>query len=77
MRWFLALLGVPAAILFFLYMVGGSAPPPDDKSRARSAIRLCWQEYERKSIDPPTKRFIASSCEMMERDFVAKFKHKP
>jgi len=77
MRWLIILLGVPAAILLFIYMVGSKPVPPDEKSRSRKAIALCWEEHERKSLDPPTKRFVASTCEMMERDFVAKYRHKP
>lgn len=77
MRMFLVLLGVPAAIMLFIYFAGSSAPANDEKSRARAAIDLCWEEYERKSLDPPTKRFVAGACERMERDFMAKFKHKP
>lgn len=38
---------------------------------------LCWQDHDRKSLDPETKRFVAGACEMKEREFVTKYGHNP
>lgn len=44
---------------------------------ARLAIELCWKEQFSKSLDPGTQRFIAGSCEMMEREFRAQHNVAP
>lgn len=35
----------------------------------RDAIDYCWKEYERKSLDVPTKLLVAKSCEDREAKF--------
>lgn len=52
-------------------------PGAEEKSRLRRSIDLCWDEQKRKSLDPGTARFVASTCEMMENDFRAKYGHAP
>ena len=56
------------AVLIFL-MALGSSPEAQEKARERSAIDLCWSDYEKKSLDSGTKRFVASTCEHMETEF--------
>jgi hypothetical protein len=56
---------------------GSSSPEDQAKANKRAAIELCWQEQQRKSLDPSTQRFVAGTCEMMEREFVAKYGVKP
>lgn len=74
----LAISAIPAAAIFGALLLGsGESAARDEQSRARAAIKLCWEEYERKSLDPQTKRFVASTCEMMERDFQKKFGRRP
>lgn len=46
-----------------------NSPEAKEKSRSRDAIKLCWQDYEKKSFDVNTKNFIARTCEKMEDDF--------
>lgn len=53
------------------------SPERQAKQRARYTISLCWDEQKKKSHDPATARFIASSCEMMESDFRNKYNHNP
>lgn len=43
----------------------------------RSAIKLCWSEQGRKSLDPSTSRFVASACEHMETAFRTKYNRAP
>lgn len=50
-----------------------NSPEAKEKSRSRDAIKLCWQDYEKKSLDAGTKRFIAGTCEKMEDDFKSKY----
>lgn len=65
---------IGAVGLFMLYALLRT-PGQDENAKmsARAAIRLCWQDQERKSIDPATARFVAGACEKMERDFRARF----
>lgn len=53
------------------------SPEEREKSSARRAIELCWQDQGRKSLAPDAARFIAGACEKMETDFVAKYGVKP
>ena len=48
-----------------------------ERQNASSAIDLCWQNYERRSLDPGTKRFVAMTCEKMESDFKQKYRRDP
>jgi hypothetical protein len=48
-----------------------------ERDTERRAIALCWEEYERKSLDPPTKRAVAATCEKMEQDFRHRFGRNP
>lgn len=54
---------------FAALMIIGLTSPETPKSKDRAAIDLCWQDYERKSLEPGTKRFIAGACEMLEQRF--------
>ena len=54
-------------VVFFMRF--GNSEVAKDKGIKRMAIEQCWKDYERKSLDPETKRFIASSCEKIESDF--------
>jgi hypothetical protein len=38
---------------------------------------LCWEQQSRKSLDPGSARFVASTCENMERDFRGKYNLNP
>ncbi|RYG99083.1 MAG: zinc-ribbon domain-containing protein [Alphaproteobacteria bacterium] len=67
-------------VLFFAILM---AMNPEDsavkkeRQNAQSSIDLCWKDYERKSFDPSTKRFIASACEKMESDYEQKYGRAP
>lgn len=69
----LSILALVAAFLLF----GAIQPSNPEKSAARSAIDLCWQDYKTNSFDPSTQRFVAGMCEQMESAFTAKFGVKP
>ena len=58
-------------------IVGQSDPQSEAKSKARLAIEICWKDYEQKSLNAGDKRFIASTCEMMEQKFVDTYRVKP
>jgi len=75
-RW----LWIPIALVggfLLLLVIGANAPPPDEKARARMAIATCWDEQAKKSNAPDTARFIASTCEMMERKFRDQYHANP
>lgn len=74
------LIGLPASAFAILMVVGSCAGnTPDGKARAndRSAIEVCWEEQGKRSLDPSTGRFVATTCEKMERDFQKRWGHKP
>lgn len=78
--WLKLLVGVPVG-LFGLMMIIGSCTPKsgvaDSKAVDRGAIKLCWEQQARKSLDPGTARYAASLCENMERDYRGKYKANP
>lgn len=77
--WLKLLIGLPIGLFVFMMIVGNltSNAPMDTKTRDREAIKLCWEEQSRKSLDPATARFAASTCEMMEREFRGKHNAQP
>lgn len=70
------IIGVPVAF-FVAFMIFGAilagSPEGKAKSQARDAISLCWKQQSDKALDPSTQRFVASTCEKMERDFRKKY----
>lgn len=72
--WWAVFIGL--TIVFGALAIAGSRGS-EERSNERGAIDLCWKDYERKSFDPETKRFIAGTCEMMERKFTEKHGVKP
>lgn len=74
--WWLILI-IPVGIFLLLMLIGTLSGPPSERQTARMAIELCWKEQSRKSLDPGSQRFIAGSCEMMEREFRAKYGANP
>lgn len=68
---------VALIVLILLFSAAANNYRPDEKSKARDAIRLCWQEYEKKSLSAGEKQFVASACEKMEREFKSGFHENP
>lgn len=66
-----------AAFLAIGAMLEHNDPLAGERSRARSVIKLCWKDYERKSFDDDVKRFIAGTCERLEDDFRKKYRAEP
>lgn len=56
-----------ALVLFFIAVHTGNTPEATERASANKAVELCWADYERKSLDPATKRFIAGACEKLEK----------
>lgn len=79
--WIKVLFGVPVGLFLVMMLIGSCTPeagsPSDHKARDRAAIKLCWEEQSRKSIDPGSARFIAGACETMERDFRGRYNTQP
>lgn len=73
-------LGVPFALFVAFLMFGaavGSSPEAKEKAHARDAIQYCWSRQETKSFDPSTQRFVAATCELMEKNFRDKYGAAP
>lgn len=66
-----------AVLLFAWAMQRSDDPTASQVSRDRLAIELCWKDYEKKSLTPADKRFIASTCEMLEGEFRGKWRRSP
>lgn len=75
----LILLGGAGAVVVLILIAGMKSPSPKEreKGKERDAIALCWKDYERKSLDPATKRFVASACELLEKRFREKHGVEP
>lgn len=74
--WLWVPLGLVAAFLGFGALVD-NGPQAKEKSTQRAAIKLCWEEQSRKSLDPASQRFVAGACEMMERRFEQAYGVRP
>ena len=72
-----ALVAAVLLILFIVVMHAGNTPQVEEKGIKRLAIEQCWKDYERKSLDPGTKRFVASVCEKLELDFKEQYGVEP
>ena len=62
---------------FGVGLSSNSTPEGKAMTNSRRAIEVCWDEQQRKSLDPAQQRFIAGACEGMEAKFVAKYGHRP
>jgi hypothetical protein len=71
-----AMIGAPLILFAWIF-----AFPPDSSDpglvRARDAIDFCWKDQKAKSADPDMARFVAGTCEMLERDFQEKYGRNP
>jgi len=68
--------------LFFIaaaFLLSGcdNSPEAKEKSQKRDAIKVCWSDHDKKSLDDDAKRFIAGVCEKMETDFKTKYGVSP
>lgn len=75
--WAWIIVGLVIVFLMVALEKDRNSPEAEAKSQARYAIEECWEKYERKSLDPNTKRFVALVCENMEKDFRTKYGVKP
>lgn len=48
-----------------------------DRRSDKDAIEYCWEEQKRKSLDPGSARFVASTCEFMELQYKQKYGRAP
>ncbi|HHR6079074.1 TPA: hypothetical protein ACS7ZY_001420 [Providencia alcalifaciens] len=65
-------------LLLYLALPNTNESPKDkEKNKDRDVIKLCWNDYEKKSISTEAKQFIASVCEAKEDDFKKKYGVKP
>lgn len=74
------LFGVPIGGFVLVMIIGscaGNTPEGKERQASRDAISLCWSEQGRKSLDPGSARFVASTCEKMESDYRAKWGRNP
>lgn len=78
--WWGWVLLAPVIAIGALMLIGALMPDNPDRDarwRAQDAIKLCWSEQGRKSLDASTARFVAGACEKMERDYEARWGRKP
>lgn len=56
--------------LFVVLVLAGTVinETPEGKERMRKRLlsEQCWSNYESKSLDPATKRFVAGVCEKID-----------
>ena len=75
--WWVWLIGGVVVIFIVLAIWGSTSPEIQAKTQARGGIAQCWQEQQRKSLDPSSQRWVANACEMMEKNFQERFGHAP
>lgn len=71
------IIGIPVAAIGALFLIGALSGPASEKDIAREAIKLCWSDQSKKSLDPGTARFVASTCEKMETEYKARWNANP
>ncbi|WP_312158130.1 hypothetical protein [Pantoea piersonii] len=54
-----------------------NSPEAKEKRVDQRAIKLCWENYSKKSLDESSKRFIAGACEKLESDYKSKYNSNP
>ncbi len=77
MKYVAYVIGSVVGLFVVFAIIGQTDPQGEAKSKERAGIKLCWTEYERKSLTEAEKRFIAGTCEMMEQKFEDTYRGKP
>ena len=67
----------PLLLLGALMVIGAMSGPPDEKSKARAAIDLCWEGVDDELQSLSTRRFIRGTCQMMVEKFEANYGPSP
>lgn len=69
---------IAGAVFIFAWVYTNSQDPGvKARGKERAAIKLCWDDYGRKSLAPAEQRFIAGACERMENDYRTKWGRNP
>jgi hypothetical protein len=76
-KWWLWILFAAVAAFFLFGAIQSNSPQGKAKAHDRRVIDLCWDEHKRPSLDTGSQRFIASTCEKLEREFVSKYGVNP
>lgn len=76
MGW-LAKLGLILLVLVIGFFVLAALLPDDGSADKRAAIDICWKDQKNPALDPSTQRFVASTCQMMERDYKQQYGSEP
>jgi hypothetical protein len=71
------LLLAPLGFFVLMMIFAANDPASNAMTDARKSIDLCWQDQARKSLEPGSARFVASVCEMMEKDYLTKYGRAP
>lgn len=73
------IIGFAVGFLLLYLAIPSTNESPKDKERSkdRDVIKLCWKDYEKKSLSAEAKQFVASVCEKKEDDFQEKYGVKP
>lgn len=71
------IIAVIAAFVVAWLITRPPSPEQATKNNRRNAIGLCWSEYDKKSLAPDVKRFVAKSCEDMEALYVKDYGSRP
>ncbi|WP_312566184.1 hypothetical protein [Comamonas sp.] len=73
LRW----LGLTALVLVSGLFILAKLLPDDPSADQRAAIDLCWKDHQNPALDDATKRFVASTCQSMEADYLKKHGRNP
>ena len=72
---------LPATILIvmlsWVFIEKVNTPESKEKARERDVIKMCWNQYENKALDPNSKRFVAKTCYDLESKYKNKYNSNP
>lgn len=72
-----AWLGLTLLVLVVGFFALAALQPDDGSAGKRAAIDLCWKDHKNPALDPATLRFVANTCEMMEREYKQQYGSAP
>lgn len=76
-----AILAVLGCFVFLLalgaFVDTSPSPELEAMTDAKRAIKSCWKEQGRKSLEPEMARVVAGACEELEADYKRKYRIAP
>ncbi|EBN0460903.1 hypothetical protein ACSLNH_05245 [Comamonas kerstersii] len=72
-----AKLGLILLVLLIGFFALAALLPDNGSADKRAAIDMCWKDQKNPALDPSTQRFVASTCQVMEREYKQQYGSEP